>query len=54
MYFEKMPCLMALRATRLFPAGVFGPVDFAALRRLASTFLVEVKMVARAATYVPS
>jgi hypothetical protein len=33
---EKIPCLVALRATTAFPTSVLGPVDSAALRRLAS------------------
>src|ERR1019366_6237251 len=32
----KKPCLIALRATRAFPSTVRGPVERAALRRLAS------------------
>jgi len=32
---------MAFRETLFFPLAVFGPVDFRAFRRLASTFLEE-------------
>src|SRR5207245_3151405 len=36
---DRSPCLTALRATTLLPAGVFGPVDRRAFPRLASTCL---------------
>ncbi len=32
----RMPCVRALSETRALSSGVFGPVDFLALRRLAS------------------
>src|SRR5207245_5099140 len=35
------PFFKAFAAMVRFPAAVFGPVDFRALRRFASTFLVE-------------
>src|SRR5205823_6322301 len=37
----KMPCLRALAATTDLPSVVRGPVDFPALRRLASICLME-------------
>jgi len=45
-----MPCLMALREERRFPAAVRGPVDLRELRRLAAALVGEVGLAASGGT----
>jgi hypothetical protein len=47
-----MPCLSAFCAERALPSGVFGPRDFAPLRRLASTRALLIWTAARGAAPV--
>src|SRR5438128_549974 len=42
MSWQNSPCVIALRETRRLASRVFGPVDFSALRRFASSLRREI------------